>query len=70
MPKTGADEARLLAEFNKGALKSVATQAELAKLKAAARGTSVKHKPGNSRTLAAVRAAKSGKAAKIPLDDL
>jgi len=70
MPKTDADEARLLAEFDKGALKSVATRAELAKLKTAARATSVKGKPANSRTLAAVRAAKSGKAAKVPLDDL
>lgn len=30
MPKTEADEARLLAEFDQGALKSVTCQAELA----------------------------------------
>ncbi len=39
MPKTDAYEADLLAAFDKGALKSVATKAELSRFKAAARAT-------------------------------
>jgi hypothetical protein len=41
MPKTDAYEAELLAAFDQGALKSVATQAELDKVKAAACATAV-----------------------------
>lgn len=37
MPKTDAHEAGLLSAFDKGALKSVATKAELSEFKAAAR---------------------------------
>jgi hypothetical protein len=44
MPKTDAYEAELLAAFDKGALKSVATKAELAKLKAAAHAMALKDK--------------------------
>lgn len=39
MSKTDACELELMAAFDKGALKSVATKAELAKFKAAARAT-------------------------------
>ncbi|MGI9218826.1 MAG: CopG family antitoxin [Hydrogenophaga sp.] len=49
MPKTDAYEAELLAAFDKGALKSVATKAELAKFKAAARATALKDKRVNIR---------------------
>lgn len=49
MPKTDAYETELLAAFDKGALKSVATKAELAKFKAAARATAVKDKRVNIR---------------------
>ncbi|MBL8370147.1 MAG: hypothetical protein JNK28_02045 [Burkholderiaceae bacterium] len=49
MPKTDAYEADLLAAFDAGALKSVATKAELAKFKAAARATAVKDKRVNIR---------------------
>ena len=49
MPKTDAYEAQLLAAFDKGALKSVATKAELAKFKAAARATALKDKRVNIR---------------------
>ena len=49
MPKTDAYEADLLAAFDKGALKSVATKAELARFKAAARATAVKDKRVNIR---------------------
>lgn len=40
MPKIDAYENEILDAFEKGQLKSVATQAELAKFKAAARATS------------------------------
>ena len=70
MPKTDAYEADLLAAFDKGALKSVATKAELAKFKAAARATALKDPQGNPRTLAATQAALAGKARKVSLDDL
>lgn len=49
MPKTDACEAERLAAFNKGALKSVATKAELAKFKAAPRVTALKDKRVNIR---------------------
>ncbi len=49
MPKTDAYEADLLAAFDAGALKSVATKAELAKFKAAARATALKDKRVNIR---------------------
>ena len=49
MPKTDAYEADLLAAFDKGALKSVATKAELSRFKAAARATAVKNKRVNIR---------------------
>ena len=49
MPKTDAYEAELLAAFDQGALKSVATKAELAKFKAAARATALKDKRVNIR---------------------
>ena len=49
MPKTDAYEADLLAAFDAGALKSVATKAELAKFKAAARATAMKDKRVNIR---------------------
>jgi hypothetical protein len=44
MPKTEPDEAELLAAFDKGALKSVATKAERAKFKVAARATALRDK--------------------------
>lgn len=49
MPKTDAYEAELLAAFDKGALKLVATKVELAKFKAAARATALKDKRVNIR---------------------
>lgn len=49
MPKTDFGEAELLAAFDKGELKSVASKAELAKFKAAARATALKDKRVNIR---------------------
>ena len=49
MPKTDAYEADLPGAFDKGALKSVATKAELSRFKAAARATAVKDKRVNIR---------------------
>lgn len=49
MPKTDAYESELLSAFEKGALKSVATKAELSRLKAAARVTAVKDRRVNIR---------------------
>ena len=49
MPKTDPYESELLAAFERGALKSVATKAELSKLKAAARATAVKDRRVNIR---------------------
>ncbi len=49
MPKTDAYETEVLAAFDRGALKSVATKAELAKFRAAARATAVKDKRVNIR---------------------
>jgi hypothetical protein len=54
MPKIDAYEQEVLTAFDKGQLKSVATKAELAKFKAAARATKP---PGRS---AAKRRAPSG----------
>lgn len=49
MPKNDPYEAELLAAFDKGALKSVATKSELAKFKAAARATALIDKRVNIR---------------------
>lgn len=49
MPKTDTHEAEVLAAFDKGLLKSVATKSELARLVAAARATSIKDKRVNIR---------------------
>jgi len=49
MPKIDSYEREILAAFEKGALKSVATKAELAKLKAAARATATKDRRVNIR---------------------
>lgn len=49
MPKLDAYESELLAAFEKGQLKSVATKAELARVRAAARATSIKDKRVNIR---------------------
>jgi predicted DNA binding CopG/RHH family protein len=49
MPKTDADEEEVLAAFDSGKLNSVATKAELAKLKAAARATAIKDRRVNIR---------------------
>jgi predicted DNA binding CopG/RHH family protein len=49
MPKIDAYEHEVLTAFEKGQLKSVATKAELAKFKAAARATSIKDRRVNIR---------------------
>lgn len=49
MPKTDAYETELLAAYDKGALKSVATKSELSKFKAAARATAIKDRRVNIR---------------------
>ncbi len=49
MPKIDAYEHELLTAFEKGQLKSVATKAELAKFKAAARATAIKDRRVNIR---------------------
>lgn len=49
MPKTDAYEQEILGAFEKGKLKSVATKAELARLKAAARATAIKDRRVNIR---------------------
>lgn len=49
MPKIDAYEQEVLTAFEKGTLKSVATKAELAKFKAAARATAVKDRRVNIR---------------------
>jgi len=49
MPKIDAYELELLTAFDKGQLKSVATKAELAKFKAAARATAIKDRRVNIR---------------------
>lgn len=49
MPKIYAHEHEVLTAFEKGNLKSVATKAELANFKAAARATATKHRRVNIR---------------------
>ena len=49
MPKTDSYEVELLADYDKGSLKSLATKAELAKFKAAARATAIKDRRVNIR---------------------
>ena len=49
MSKIDAYEAEVLEAFEKGKLKSVATKAELARLKAAARATAIKDRRVNIR---------------------
>lgn len=49
MPKIDAYEHAILTAFEKGQLKSVATKAELAKFKAAARATAIKDRRVNIR---------------------
>ena len=49
MPKTDPSETALIADFENGALKSVATKAELSKLKAVARATATKDRRVNIR---------------------
>jgi len=49
MPKTDPYEAELVSAFEKGTLKSVATKAELSKLRAAARATAIKDRRVNIR---------------------
>jgi predicted DNA binding CopG/RHH family protein len=49
MPKLDAYELEVLTAFEKGQLKSVATKAELAKFKAAARATAIKDRRVNIR---------------------
>lgn len=49
MPKTDAFETELLDAYNKGVLQSIASKAELAKFKAAARATAIKDKRVNIR---------------------
>jgi predicted DNA binding CopG/RHH family protein len=49
MPKIDAYENEVLTAFEKGQLKSVATKAELAKFKAAARATAIKDRRVNIR---------------------
>jgi predicted DNA binding CopG/RHH family protein len=49
MPKNDAYDKDILGAYEKGQLKSVATKAELAKLKAAARATAVKDRRVNIR---------------------
>ena len=49
MPKIDADELEVLTAFEQGQLKSVASKAELAKFKAAARATAIKDRRVNIR---------------------
>ena len=49
MPKTDTYELEVLSAFEKGQLKSLATKAELAKFKAAARATAIKDRRVNIR---------------------
>jgi predicted DNA binding CopG/RHH family protein len=49
MPKVDEDELEVLNAFEKGQLKSVATKAELARFKAAARATAIKDRRVNIR---------------------
>ena len=47
MPKINEYEHEILSAYEKGQLKSVATKAELAKFKAAARATAIKDRRGD-----------------------
>jgi predicted DNA binding CopG/RHH family protein len=49
MPKIDAEERALLGAYERGQLRSVATKAELARLKAAARATAIKDRRVNIR---------------------
>jgi predicted DNA binding CopG/RHH family protein len=49
MPKIDADEQSLLGAYEQGKLRSIATKAELAKLRAAARATAIKDRRVNIR---------------------
>ncbi|MDD5031061.1 MAG: hypothetical protein PHH58_16460 [Rhodoferax sp.] len=49
MPKIDTDELEILTAFDQGQLKSIATKAELAKFKAAARATAIKDRRVNIR---------------------
>lgn len=49
MPKTDPYESDLIAAFEKGSLKSVATRAELSRFRAAARATAIKDRRVNIR---------------------
>lgn len=49
MPKTDAYESEILVAYERGSLKSVATKAELAEFKAAARATAIKDRRVNIR---------------------
>ena len=49
MPKTDSYETELLAAYDKGALKSVATKSDLTRFKAAARATAIKDRRVNIR---------------------
>jgi predicted DNA binding CopG/RHH family protein len=49
MPKTDPYETEMLAAYDKGSLKSVATKSELSKFKAAARATAIKDRRVNIR---------------------
>ena len=49
MPKTDRNESELVSAFEKGALKSFATKAELSKFRAAARATAIKDRRVNIR---------------------
>jgi predicted DNA binding CopG/RHH family protein len=49
MPKTDRYETELLAAYDKGSLKSIATKAELSKFKSAARATAIKDRRVNIR---------------------
>jgi hypothetical protein len=71
MPAKDDDESEVLAAFEKGELKSVGSQAEMARIKAAARATALTEgKSPNRRTLDAVVAARAGKATKVSIDKL
>ncbi len=49
MPKTDPTETKLLAAYDKGAFKSIATKSELSRFKAAARATAIKDRRVNIR---------------------
>lgn len=70
-PQNDADDAELLAEFDRGMLTSVAAEPEVAKFTAAAKVTALKDLGGRPKTLAAIRAARrAGKTSKTVLNKL